>query len=550
MQSAFLTTRRLLRGTWQEFERDCARLMIFSGFDPVRLVGGPGDKGADVVAVKSGDLWIVQCKFTSTASPPRSAVEELLNAGQFYSAQRLMLATSRDVSTSIRDEISRLRNRGLEVIRAGPSQLVAQASRCPEYPPTRRQLRNYQNEAVDSMARALSDTGRAFAVMATGLGKTVVMSELIHHFIQESRLPHGRALVLAHTRDLVNQLHMSFMEHMPRWVQLNQMSDGEVPSDWDGVTFATIQSVVSRLDRIPDVDLIAVDEAHHAGAESFQTVFDRLEPTFRVGVTATPWRGDGFPLDSLMGPPVFQLGIVDGMQQGYLSDVDYRLLADNLDWSFVQECSRNRYSLSQLNKRLLIPTRDEEAAREVVRVFRDEHRRRVIIFSPSIVHAREFASTLVRHGLRADYIDSEMDMRDRSLVLMRFRQGELDAVAAVDIFNEGVDVPDVDCVVFLRVTHSRRIFVQQLGRGLRVSPGKDRVIVLDFVSDLRRMAEVLELDRAIRSTEVERVGLGNRLVSFGNESAGSLLREWILDQADLMTREGDPTLELPRFEYP
>jgi len=117
------------------------------------------------------------------------------------------------------------------------------------------------------------------------------------------------------------------------------------------------------------------------------------------------------------------------------------------------------------------------------------------------------------------------------------------------MFNEGVDVPDVDMIVFMRSTHSRRIFIQQLGRGLRVSPNKDKVVVLDFVSDLKRMAEVVELDSSIRSLEVEKVGLGRQLMEFSDRSAGSFLHEWLLDQADLLHNDS-AQLELPRFDYP
>ena len=134
--------------------------------------------------------------------------------------------------------------------------------------------------------------------------------------------------------------------------------------------------------------------------------------------------------------------------------------------------------------------------------------------------------------------------------MSRFRAGEMQFVTVVDLFNEGVDVPDVDMIVFMRVTHSRRIFVQQLGRGLRISPGKDRVIALDFITDLRRVAEVIELDKAAKGGDVERLGLGHSLICFSDHSAGSFLREWMLDQASLFLREGDPQLDVPRYDYP
>ena len=105
-------------------------------------------------------------------------------------------------------------------------------------------------------------------------------------------------------------------------------------------------------------------------------------------------------------------------------------------------------------------------------------------------------------------------------------------------------------IVFMRVTHSRRIFVQQLGRGLRVSSNKDRLLALDFVTDLRRVSEVIVLDQAVKGGQVERLGLGRFLISFQDHSAGTFLKEWVLDQASLLLREDDPKLEVPRLDYP
>jgi superfamily II DNA/RNA helicase len=134
--------------------------------------------------------------------------------------------------------------------------------------------------------------------------------------------------------------------------------------------------------------------------------------------------------------------------------------------------------------------------------------------------------------------------------MTRFRKGAIDVMTTVDLFNEGVDVPDVDLIAFMRVTHSRRIFVQQLGRGLRLSPGKDRVIVLDFVTDLRRIAEVVELEAASRAGPLERVSMGPHGVNFRDASTGDFLMEWVRDQADLLLREDDPVLQLPQFDFP
>jgi superfamily II DNA or RNA helicase len=549
-KSFFLGPARLLGGPWQAFERDVARLFLINGFGDVRVVGGTGDRGADILAKKKGKLWVTQCKHTTTSPPSISAVDEVIEAGHFYGADRLMIATSRPSSDALSDRIQRERHLGLAIELAEPSRLMKWMENSPEYPPASRELRPYQLNAAERLRNALIDTGHGQIILATGLGKTVIMAEVVADLLRNDLISSQRVLVLAHTRPLVDQLIQAFWYQLPSWIATHRLADQEEPSYWEGVTFATIQSVKNRLEDLPHFGLMLVDEAHHIGAASFQKTIESLKPKMLAGVTATPWRGDAYDIDRLLGPPLLRIGIAEGLEQGFLSEVDYRLLADNLDWTFVQSASRNKYSVSQLNKKLILPTRDEEAARITSEVFSDEKRRAAIIYCPSQTHAREFSAVLRQYGQTAEPILYNTPPRERERLLSRFRDGGIHIITTVDLFNEGVDVPDVDLIVFMRVTHSRRIFVQQLGRGLRVSPNKDKVIVLDFVTDLRRMAEVLELDTACRGGNIERLGLGKKLISFTDHSAGSFLKEWILDQASLLLREGDPELELPDFNFP
>jgi superfamily II DNA or RNA helicase len=546
----FLDHRRLLSGPWQAFERDVARLYVANGYDDVRIVGGTGDHGADILAVRNGELWVTQCKHTTSAMAPRAAIDEVVEAGRYYQAAHLVVATSRPPSEGLLQERARLERLGLKVRLFEPRALLELMARTPESARSRRVLREYQETTSTRMRESLLDTGRALVVLATGLGKTVVISEVVADLLRDRRIEGGRVLVLAHTRDLVEQLHRAFWHQLPKWVPTHQLAEGETPTFWDGITFATIQSVHRRREMLPRFGLVVVDEAHHVGAETFVQTLSALAPPMRAGVTATPWRGDDYDIEQMFGPALVRMGIAEGLQAGFLADVDYRLLADNVDWELVQDLSTHRYSLGQLNRRLILPTRDEEAVRIIADVFQTNRRRAGIIFSPSIAHAKEFAGMLRSYGFKADDISSDDDARDRDVKLSRFRAGTYHFMTTVDLFNEGVDLPDVDMIVFMRVTHSRRIFVQQLGRGLRVSAGKDKVIVLDFVTDLRRIAEVIELDRAVRGGDVERVGLGGRLVSFRDQSAGDFLREWMLDQASVMLRQDDPHIEVPRFNYP
>lgn len=549
MKPAFLDERRLMHGPWQAFERDVARLLLHAGFDDVRVVGGTGDKGADIVGVKNEQIWVIQCKHTTTAPATRAAVQEVVDAGIFYGAHRMLVATSRASGGGIQAEIDRQRRLGLTIELLDPAALLTMAGKVPEYTKSRRELRPYQRTALQAFRDGLLDTGRGQVVLATGLGKTVVMAELVSDLLRDGLIKNDRVLVLADKKELIRQLQFGFWYQLPKWIPTHLLTGDEKPSFWDGITFATVGSVQTRKESMPDFGLVLVDEAHHIGSPTFRKVIEVLQPPMLGGVTATPWRGDSFDIDELLGKPLVRMGISDGLREKHLSEVDYRLLADNIDWKFVQDASAHGYSLAQLNKRLIVPTRDDEAARQIADVFRAEKRRGGIVFSPTVEHAESFAGAVRAYQLRAEAISARLDVRERDRLMAAFRRGDIDILASVDLFNEGVDVPDVDLIVFMRATHSRRIFVQQLGRGLRMSPKKDKVVVLDFVTDLRRMAEVIELEKA-SSGPLERLPLGHQLVNFHDASAGSFMLEWMKAQADLMLREGDAQLEMPKFDFP
>ena len=545
----FLDKKRLLHGPWQAFERDVARLLMHAGFDDVRLVGGPGDKGADVVGVKNNQIWVVQCKHTTTAPPKSNSVQEIVEAGTFYRANRMLLATSRPIGKSVINELERCQRRGIIVEILTPMKLLYLAQEIPEYTNSRRKLRPYQQDAVNRFREGLIDTGHAQVVLATGLGKTVIMAEVVADLYRDNLIRDNRVLVLADKREIIRQLQIGFWHQLPKWIPTHNLSGDETPSFHDGITFATVQSVINRINDLPNYGLILIDEAHHIGSTTFRRVIEAMAPPMLGGVTATPWRGDSFDIDQILGKPLIRIGISDGLKLKYLSEIDYRLLADNIDWNYIQEISTHNYSLYQLNKKLLMPTRDEEAARHIAEVFNDRKRHAGVVFSPAVNHAESFAGILRGYGLNAEVISSRQEARERDRLMATFRRGDIDILTSVDLFNEGVDVPDVDLIVFMRSTHSRRIFVQQLGRGLRPSQHKDKVIVLDFVTDLRRIAEVIELEKA-SSGPIELLPLGQNLISFRDSSSGNFMYEWIKDQADLLLREGDAQLEMPQFEFP
>lgn len=179
---------------------------------------------------------------------------------------------------------------------------------------------------------------------------------------------------------------------------------------------------------------------------------------------------------------------------------------------------------------------------------------RAIVFSRTINHAEEFAQLLRERGwARAETLSNKQSKRERNVLMSEFADGRVPIITAVDVLNEGVDVPDVNILCFLRVTHSRRIFVQQLGRGLRLRPGKEYVTVLDFVSDIRRVAATQNLRRELErlhEADIERLRLPGSTFSFNRPDVGNLLEEWIRDAASLEDADEEVRLQFPTSHHP
>jgi superfamily II DNA or RNA helicase len=208
--------------------------------------------------------------------------------------------------------------------------------------------------------------------------------------------------------------------------------------------------------------------------------------------------------------------------------------------------------MKDLNALLFLPERDEAIRDQLISTWRSTAHPRAVVFCRTIEHAERIARLLsqVPQWKAAESVHAQLDHRERQLRLMRFRNGETPIIIAVDILNEGVDIPDVNIICFARVTHSRRIFVQQLGRGLRLRPGKSHVEVLDFVSDLRRVAAIMNIHSAIAADEIETLRLAERgtTFEFSDQRAEDLMREWIKDAASLETALDEARLQFPSLE--
>ena len=171
-----------------------------------------------------------------------------------------------------------------------------------------------------------------------------------------------------------------------------------------------------------------------------------------------------------------------------------------------------------------------------------------LVFCQTIEHAERIHSLLKRYPRwqKAELIHSGLKKNERKFALLRFRSDECNIMVARDILNEGIDVPNVNMVCFARVTHSRRIFVQQLGRGLRISEGKDKGVVLDFAADTRRLAAIQSLQESVtKPREIEELNHVGNSIEFMDLRSQELIKEWIMDAADLENRHQESVLQFP-----
>ena len=582
MTSRFINDLVLSTMSWQAFERLIHRLLISRGYQHVRLVGGSGDGGGDLVGTYRGKRWLIQVKKWARSVGP-ATIEETVNACRTYGADVPAIAVRAGFEPGALELAARLRTRGIPIQLWAAPELVQLVGLVPAgvpsaSPDSQFRLRPYQEDAVrlvmETMARPDGCSG--LVVLATGLGKTAVLGEVIRRCTELK--PRFRTLVLVHRNEIVYQLERALWPFLqPEQVTVVWNGIEGPPSDMmesADVVCACVDSVASAVksgERLPEFDMVVVDECHHLGTITYDRALGQMgagKPggPFLLGATATPWRPDGSYLLNYFPHPLISLDLVAGMQQGYLANVDYRMFTDNVDWERLRQLKGNRFSPKAINRSLFIEEWDDAVVDRLQDAWKELERPRSIVFCGTIEHARKMADRVNALGFtRAAAIYSgapgvpALEPYERSRLLWEFAENRIGVLCAVDILNEGVDLPDVNLVVFQRVTHSRRIFVQQLGRGLRLAHGKDKVIVLDFVSDVRRFAAGLELQGSLAAGG-PRPGRPVNLrlqsaVTFmrrnrPDQDGASFLREWLGDLQEVEEAGEDMSiLCYPRLDH-
>jgi len=329
---------------------------------------------------------------------------------------------------------------------------------------------------------------RNLLVSATGTGKTVMAA--VDYQRLRTRLSRGRLLFVAHRAEILEQ-SLATYRHALRDQDFGELwVGGSRPRRWDHV-FASIQSLhhAGLDDLAPDhFDVVVIDEFHHAAAGSYRDLLTHLRPHELLGLTATPERADGLPvLDWFEGRIAAELRLWDAIDQHRLVPFTYFGVADGMDLSRIPWTRGRGYDVDGLTN---LYTADDAWARLVLRQLEqrvdDPATMRGLGFCVSIAHARFMARVCAEHGVASAAVWGDSPEDDRRDALARLRDGSINLLFSVDLFNEGVDLPEVDTLLLLRPTDSPTLFLQQLGRGLRKAMGKQTCLVLDFVGQHRR----------------------------------------------------------------
>lgn len=353
-----------------------------------------------------------------------------------------------------------------------------------------------QIKALDAL-KATREQGntKGLVVLATGLGKTYLS------IFDAKAMKAKNILFIVHVDHILKQAKNSFEKVMPeRSKDMGFFTGKEKTYEGKSIVFSTIQTInkENNLSQFSKdyFDYIIVDESHHTAAPSYKKVTEYFQPQFFLGLTATPDRMDEKDILEFYGNNlVFEMGQSEAIRQGYLASLNYQGFIDDVDYSKIYY-NGFRYDITDLNKHLMIARRDNAIIDKFKELARDK---KTIGFCVSIEHADWSADQFRKAGIDAISIHSKIEDKNTdgayqsaSEIIDAFENGKHQVAFVVDMLNEGIDIPDVECLLMLRPTESNAILTQQIGRGLRISENKDEVLVLDFIGNYQTAPKILQ----------------------------------------------------------
>jgi superfamily II DNA or RNA helicase len=349
------------------------------------------------------------------------------------------------------------------------------------------ELREHQDEALLALQRLRAE-GKTIALVdhATGAGKTVTG-------ITDARRLGGRTLWLVHKRDLVAQTCEKFQQFWPE-VETGRYYGGTHETDAYNLV-GSIQSVAEHLDEFAPTEFayLVVDEAHHGTADTYRRILEYFRPGFILGLTGTTERADGQDLLELFRNCAHRLSLREAVERGELVPIRCVRVETNINLSKVRY-NQVQYNRRDIEETIMVPARD----RLIVDTYLQHvPGRKAVAFAVNVRHGKDLAKEFGRSGVAAASVSGQMSNRERGRHLQDFVEGRLQVLCACDILNEGWDCPSVEVLLMARPTLSKVIYLQQLGRGTRKAPGKECLIVFDFVDNASRYNQSLSLHRVL-----------------------------------------------------
>lgn len=454
---------------------------LFRGIDTSHLIVGSSNLSSS--ALTTGVEWSLIAPTSVDAEVFEEAVTQFLKyfyADQTVSLNAETLAEYRSLhkAANLKHPISPIWSEAEEVeMTVGPAlpqqPEVAESQTLYSAPISPRPA---QREALDALDNVLAeDYSRAMVVLATGLGKTYLAAFFAEKF--------KRVLFVAHREEILSQAKKSFEHvHPDRSSAFYKASEKGTDADF---IFASIYTLGSQyhLDQFEKdaFDLIVVDEFHHAAAPTYERLLNHFEPKFLLGITATPDRMDNKDVYALCdGNVAISIHFLDAIERAWLAPFNYYGVYDDTDYSAIP-WRGTRYDEQEL---LQVQLREEFAER----IF-DEWNRykqtRTIVFCSSVKQAIYMNNFFQQKDVRSIALHGESHPNERKTARSKLDSGELEIIFTVDLFNEGVDIPKVDTLLFIRPTESLSVYTQQVGRGLRIAEGKSHCVIIDFIGNYR-----------------------------------------------------------------
>lgn len=469
--------------TGEDFEKALHRLLESQGFKKIEYTPKTADFGIDILAIKDETKYGIQVK-RSINAVGISAVQETIGGVLYYECDKGLIVTNSIYSQSA---LELARKAGILLVQRDDlkkwiSKLKLEKEILELHP------RPYQTEALTNLKKIRDQGGnKALMIMASGLGKTYLSAFDVQNFESELGRPIS-VLYLAHQGVILEQASRTFRTVFGSKRSYGRF-DGDLKESHKDFVFATFQSVHNHLDRFESLQFsyIIVDEAHHTSARTRDRVVNHFKPLFLIGLTATPNRYDGKDIYSYYDDTLgVNLPLERALSENLLTPVDYRVFTDKSSPEKLAMAIREMDGLKRADE-LFRPRSGKEIVQIVKRISRENFEtERTIVFCNSLAQMDHFAD-LFDESVSISGRDSRSSQIKK---IDKFADGKYPLLLARDVLNEGIDVPSVNMLVFLRNSESPVVFLQQLGRGLRKADDKKKVIVLDFVCNIERIRYV------------------------------------------------------------